>query len=66
MTKFNYVVTDIEALAAAYPQAVVTIKAPNRRELRKLVDASSTLGVAIPGVSVVEAALEPELVRNEA
>lgn len=53
MAKYNYKVTDIDALAEKYPQAVVTIKSPNRQELGKLVRASMILGAPIPGVEVM-------------
>lgn len=46
MTK--YTVTDINALEAAFPQAVETVKKPNRRIITKLLDC----GFVVPGVAI--------------
>lgn len=59
MTKYAYKVTDIDALAAAYPQAVVTVRSINRAELGKLLRAAGVLGQKLPGVEVLDTEKEP-------
>jgi len=55
MSKYAYKITDIVALAAAYPKAVETIMTANRVELGKIWKASQVLGATIPGVEAIEA-----------
>jgi len=50
MAAYDYKITDIDALQAAHPSAVVVTKIPNRVELGKLWRASKILGVGLPGV----------------
>lgn len=58
MAKYDYKITDLDALASAYPQA--TIKTPNRQELRKIVNAARTLNLTIPGVEFLAEEAEEE------
>lgn len=55
--KWNYEVTDIEALQAAYPKAVETITTMKvqRQVITKLLDCE----VSVPGIKLLEAASAP-------
>ena len=57
--KYAYKVTDIDALAAAYPEAVVTVRSVNRAELGKLIRAAKVLKHNIAGVEVLDVAESP-------
>ena len=52
--KYAYKVTDIEALAAVYPEAVVTVRSVNRVVLGKLIRAAKVLKHNIAGVEVLD------------
>ena len=57
--KYAYKITDIDALAAAYPQAVVTVRSVNRAELGKLIRAAKVLNHNIAGVEVLDTEKPP-------